>query len=78
LESSDALASFCGIQEIMERKVLTPEQIYDKINKVTAADVLKISRDIFKPQKLNLALIGPFTPLEITRLWKKTIKRINF
>ena len=60
LESSDALASFYGIQELLERRILTPEQIYDRINKVTADDVLKVSRDIFKPQKLNLALIGPF------------------
>ena len=60
LESSDAQASFYGIQELLENKILTQKEIYAKINKVSANDILKLSRDIFQPQKLNLALIGPF------------------
>ncbi len=60
LETSDAKAAFYGIQEILERKILTTKEIYAKINKVSANDVLKVSRDIFQSQKLNLALIGPF------------------
>jgi len=60
LEASDVRASFYGVQELLEGKILTPEEIYDKINKVTAEDILKVSKDIFQPQKLNLALIGPF------------------
>lgn len=59
-EASDAQASFYGTQELLEKKVLTPEQIYAKINKVSVNDILKVSKDIFKPEKLNLALIGPF------------------
>ncbi len=58
-EASDAQASFYGSQELLEKKILTPEQIYGKINKVTRDDILEVSRDIFKPEKLNLALIGP-------------------
>ncbi len=60
LESSDARASFCGTQELLEKKILTPEAIYQKIDKVSQLDILKVARDIFQPQKLNLALIGPF------------------
>jgi len=60
LEASDAQASFYGIQELLENKILTQKEIYAKINKVSADDILKLSRDIFQPQKLNLALIGPF------------------
>jgi predicted Zn-dependent peptidase len=59
-EASDAQASFYGSQELLEKKILTPEQIYAKINKVSINDILKVSKDIFKPEKLNLALIGPF------------------
>jgi len=64
LETSDAKATFYGIQEILERKILTTKEIYAKINKVSANDVLKVSRDIFQSQKLNLALIGPFKDKE--------------
>ena len=60
LESSDALASFYGEQELLKRKILTAEEIYAKINKVSSQDILKAARVIFQPQRLNLALIGPF------------------
>lgn len=60
MEASDAQASFYGIQELLENKILTPKEIYAKIDKVSTDDVLKVSRDIFQSQKLNLALIGPF------------------
>lgn len=60
LESSDALASFFGAQELLEKKMLTPSEIYAKLDKVSSNDVLKTARDIFRPQRLNLALIGPF------------------
>jgi len=60
LETSDANASFYGGQEIVERKILTPKEICAKINKVTTNDVLRTAQDIFRPEKLNLALIGPF------------------
>ena len=59
-EASDARASFYALQELIEKRILTPEQIYAKINKVSVNDILKVSKDIFQPQKLNLALIGPF------------------
>ena len=60
LESSDALAYFYGIQELLRKEILTAEQIYDKIDKVSSADIQKAARDIFQPQNLNLALVGPF------------------
>ena len=60
LESSDALAFFYAGQEALERKILTPEEIYAKINKIRDGDVLRVARDIFQPKNLNLALIGPF------------------
>jgi predicted Zn-dependent peptidase len=59
LESSDAKASFFAIQEILEKKILTPEQIFKKIDKFSQNDILELAREIFRPEKLNLALIGP-------------------
>jgi predicted Zn-dependent peptidase len=60
LESSDAQASFYGIQELLEKKILTPEKIINIVDKITTNDILKVAKDIFRPEKLNLALIGPF------------------
>jgi len=60
LESSDAQASFYANQELLKNEILTPKEIYAKINKITRRDVMRVAQDLFKPQKLNLALIGPF------------------
>lgn len=60
LESSDAQAAFYAGQELLENRVLIPEEIYKKIDKVNQNDILKVAKDVFRPEKLNLALIGPF------------------
>lgn len=60
LETSDEWASFVGAQEMMTRKILTPQEILKKINKITKKDILNVAREIFKNEKMNLALIGPF------------------
>lgn len=64
LESSDAQTSFYGLQELLENKILTTEEIFRKIDKVSQNDILKVAKDIFQPKKLNLALIGPFEEKE--------------
>lgn len=60
LESSDAFAMFYGGQEVIKHAIETPETIEKKIRKVTAQDVMKVAKEIFKNEGLNLALIGPF------------------
>lgn len=60
LEASDSQASFYGLQELLQKEILTPKQICDRIDKVTKRDLLLTAREIFKPSKLNLALLGPF------------------
>lgn len=60
LESSDAQASFYSIQELLEKKILAPQEVLAKIDKITTNDILTVAKDIFRPEKLNLTLIGPF------------------
>lgn len=64
LETSDSQAFFYGGQEIMEKNILSPKEICDEIDKVSPADVLDVAQDIFRVEKLNLALIGPFKDKE--------------
>ncbi len=59
LEQSDDMASFYGEQELLEHKIKTPEQRLAKITAVTREDILEVARDVFKPEKLNLAIVGP-------------------
>ncbi len=60
LELSDSQAFFCADQELLEQKLETPEEKFKKIDQVTINDIKKIAEDIFQPEKLNLAIIGPF------------------
>lgn len=59
LESSDELAVFYGEQEIFKEKILTPEEILKRFLKVKLSDIRLVLNDIFKPQKMNLVVIGP-------------------
>ena len=59
LESSDYQASFHSFEELLTNKILTPEEKFAKLDKVSINDIQKIAQDIFKPEKLNLAIIGP-------------------
>ena len=60
MESSDDRAPFYGFQELLENKILTLDEKFAKIEAVTANDIQRVAQDIFRPEKLNLALIGPF------------------
>jgi len=71
LETSDALAGYYGDQEILTQKLLRPVEIIDKINSVKAGDVKRVAREIFRDQKLNLAVIGPYKG---GALFKKILK----
>jgi predicted Zn-dependent peptidase len=59
LESSNAKAQFYSSREILEGRILTPEQIYDKIESVGIGDIQEAANDLFQPAKLNLAMLGP-------------------
>jgi predicted Zn-dependent peptidase len=60
LEDSYNVAALYTAQEVLEKKIETPEEILAKVEKVTAEDVQRVAKDIFSSQKLNLAVVGPF------------------
>ena len=60
LETSSSQAMFYTYQRVMKLEPLTPEQIIEKTNAVTAEDIQAVANDLFKNEGLNLALIGPF------------------
>ncbi len=64
LETSDELASFIAGQEIIKEAILTPEEVFKKIDLISIDDIRRVAQDIFKPEKLNLAMIGPFKDRE--------------
>ncbi|MBU1164934.1 insulinase family protein [Patescibacteria group bacterium] len=60
LEDSESIADWYGKQELLTGKMLTPEQKLKKVMAVKLSDIQKVAKDIFKQNKINLALIGPY------------------
>ena len=60
LESSDDLAEYYGMQEILRRDIRTPKEKEKLVRAVTAEDIRTMARKIFIEKNFNLALIGPF------------------
>lgn len=60
LEASDNVAAGAGWSEVVTGAIETPEEYVKNIKKVTVADLRAVAKDIFKTEKLNLAIIGPF------------------
>ena len=59
-EDSRTVAFSYGLDELGEGRVRTNAEILKKIDRVTPADILRLSRFLFTNSKLNLVVIGPF------------------
>ncbi len=67
MEDSFNTAYFHANQLLILNKILTINDIFKKLDKINKNDIIKIMREIFKADKLNLTVIGPFKnnqPLE--------------
>ncbi|PIP92296.1 hypothetical protein COW77_00635, partial [Candidatus Wolfebacteria bacterium CG18_big_fil_WC_8_21_14_2_50_39_7] len=53
-----------GGQEIVTKKIITPQETIKKIQKVKSEEISGVASEIFQNQKLNLAIIGPFKEKE--------------
>lgn len=60
MEDSSHVASYLGGQKILQNSIQTPEEAIQKIEAVTYDDVHMLARELFMPEKLNFAIIGPF------------------
>jgi predicted Zn-dependent peptidase len=60
LEDTKDVTAFFADQALFAKEILTPEEVYKKVDKVTVKDVIAEAKKLFVPEKLNLAIIGPF------------------
>lgn len=70
LETSDELAFFAGEQELLYGRIMTPRKIVKNVRRVTAPDIRDVAREIFRNDRLNAALLGPFKEKEGGRFKK--------
>ncbi len=64
LEDSHNVANFFGTKFLLEEEVANPSNIIAEVKKVTKDQIVEVAKDLFRPEKLNLAMIGPFNKKE--------------
>lgn len=72
LESSQEVANFLALQELYYGKLISPEEIIDKIEAVTSQEILGLANELFKHNLLSLAAIGPLKDEEFMNILQKS------
>jgi len=76
-EASDEIAHFVAGQELFYNEIKQPSDILKKIEAVGKEDVLKIAKELFRPEKLSLSVMGRHNEGEkINKLYKKILADI--
>lgn len=61
LEDSRSVASFYAHEELLEKHLDTPQEVMEKVDKVTHEDIQRVVKKYLTPETLNLAIVGNFT-----------------
>jgi predicted Zn-dependent peptidase len=61
LENSRSVAYYYATQELLEKKIDNPDQIMEKIDAVTVAQIENAAKKYFVEKGLNVVIIGNFT-----------------
>jgi predicted Zn-dependent peptidase len=59
-EASDNVANWYAQRAVLKENLSTPEEFFARLAKIKAEDIRRVASDIFRNDKLNLAIIGPF------------------
>lgn len=60
LENVSTRMSRLGKSQLYLGKVLSPEEIMEKVNRVTSDEIQRLAREMLSPEKFSLAAIGPW------------------
>jgi predicted Zn-dependent peptidase len=69
LEESNNVAQFYGFKQLLDDKILTPNEVIAKIEAVTIKDLKRLAKLIFQKEQLRFALIGNFADAKEIRQW---------
>lgn len=60
LEDTNSVNGFFGLEQLFLGKIRTPEEVFKQIDKVKVEEVVAVANNIFRKERLNLAVIGPY------------------
>lgn len=59
MEASDEVAQFFCEQELVKGEVVPLQEFFVQLEKVTPQDIQRVAMDVFRGEKLNVAVVGP-------------------
>jgi predicted Zn-dependent peptidase len=59
LESTENQMTWLGEQYLGYGKIISPEELKNRIAEITPSDIRSVARDFFRPERFNLALVTP-------------------
>jgi predicted Zn-dependent peptidase len=62
LESSDEVAQFVAGQEVLIGRILTVDEVFQRLEAVTPRDIRRVARTYLKPEAIRIAAITPRAP----------------
>jgi len=60
LEDTKEVTGYFGEQALFLKEIITPEEAFKRVDSVTADEVVAEANKLFRPERLNLAVIGPY------------------
>jgi predicted Zn-dependent peptidase len=60
MEDTGAVASWLGRQELLRGRILTVDEVLAQLDQVEVEDVQRVAADVFRADRFNLAVVGPF------------------
>ena len=60
MEDSGAVAGWIGMGEALLPRILTVEEVIERLEAVTTDDLLRVARRYLDPREARLAVLGPF------------------
>ena len=60
MEDTRAVMGWMGGQEILLDRVLSPDEVVERLNQVTAEQIVEVARKLIVPETFSLAVVGPY------------------
>ena len=60
MEDTRAVSSWLGGQELLRDEILTVDEVLTAIDRITPEDLHRVAQALFRPERLNLAIVGPY------------------
>jgi predicted Zn-dependent peptidase len=63
MEDTGSVASWLGRQELLRGRILTVDEVLALLDRVSVDDLQRVADDLFRAERFNLAVVGPFRGL---------------